>query len=71
VCAAHSLARRPEVGAGLQRPQPSSLVDLTSLRRERETCDENPEPDRCRWLAAILEHGPVVHCPFDSETRLF
>jgi len=53
------------------RPSPSSLVDLAQLRREHETCDDTTEPDRCRWLAALLDHGPVEHRPFDRDLRLF
>jgi hypothetical protein len=53
------------------RPHPSTLVDIASLHHELERCDESTEPARCRWLHAILDHGPIEHRPFDPDLPLF
>jgi len=53
------------------RPRPSSLVDVNTLLREHETCDQSTEPDRCRWLEALVSHGPIEHRPFDEALSLF
>lgn len=53
------------------RPKPSSLVAIEALRDERERCDATVEPARCQWFAALFDHGPIEHRPFDPELRLF
>lgn len=53
------------------RPRPSSLVDVSTLKREHELCDASREPDRCRWLEALVSHGPIEHRPFDDALSLF
>ena len=53
------------------RPQPSTLVDIDSLHGELARCDETEEPARCRWLHAILDHGPIEHRPFDPSLPVF
>jgi cytochrome c553 len=53
------------------RPSTESLVGIDALQREHETCDDSAEPDRCRWLEALVSHGPLVHRPFDQTLRVF
>lgn len=53
------------------RPDPSSLVDVHSLAGELERCDPSTEPERCRLLHALLDHGPIEHRPFDVSLPLF
>jgi hypothetical protein len=53
------------------RPHPSTLVNVDALRGELDHCDETAEPDRCRWLHAVFDHGPVEHRPFDPDLPVF
>lgn len=53
------------------RPRPEQLVDIASLRTEYARCDPNTEPARCRWLDAIVGHGPIEHRPFDARLPVF
>lgn len=53
------------------RPAPSGLVDIASLPQEYERCDRQAEPARCRWLEALMSHGPVEHRAFDSSLPVF
>jgi len=44
------------------RPVDSTLVPLEELRREASTCDASVEPERCRLLQELFEHGtPRAH----------
>ncbi|MFP2904637.1 hypothetical protein ACLESD_06180 [Pyxidicoccus sp. 3LFB2] len=44
------------------RPVDSSLVPLEELQREASTCDASAEPERCRLLQELFEHGmPRAH----------
>ncbi|NMO15090.1 hypothetical protein HPC49_16385 [Pyxidicoccus fallax] len=44
------------------RPKDSSLVPLEELRQEASTCDASAEPERCRLLQELFEHGtPRAH----------
>lgn len=53
------------------RPRPSTLVDIASLVDQHARCDPKTEAARCRWLEAIVGHGPVEHRPFDANLPLF
>lgn len=53
------------------RPHASTLVDIATLRAEMERCDQGREPARCRWLDALLRHGPVERRAFDVELPVF
>ncbi len=53
------------------RPRPSTLVDVDTLRAEHRACDATSEPDRCRWLEALVGHGPLEHRPFADDLSLF
>ncbi|MFP2924788.1 hypothetical protein ACLESO_06140 [Pyxidicoccus sp. 3LG] len=53
------------------RPVDSSLVPLEELRREASTCDASVEPERCRLLQELFEHGtPRAHA-FPASLRTF
>jgi hypothetical protein len=44
------------------RPESSSLVPIEELRTEASTCDAAVEPERCRLLQELFEHGtPRAH----------
>ena len=49
------------------RPDEASLVPLTTLLDEQRGCDASAEPDRCRYLAAIVGHGELRHRAFASD----
>jgi hypothetical protein len=53
------------------RPDPSSLVAADSLHGELERRDPGTEPQRCRLLHALLDHGPIQHRPFDPSLPVF
>jgi hypothetical protein len=53
------------------RPHPATLVSVDALHGELERCDESAEPERCRWLHALLDHGPIEHRPFDAALPVF
>ncbi len=47
------------------RPFERTLVDLQDLPRLRDECDWTAEPDRCRYLHALVDPGPLTARPFD------
>ena len=53
------------------RPRKATLVDVATLRAERDGCDRGVEPARCSWLDAVFAHGPVERRPFDAELPVF
>jgi hypothetical protein len=53
------------------RPRPSQLVDITTLTAEQQRCDRATEPARCRYLDAVVSHGPLEHRPFDESLPRF
>ena len=61
----------PKVPGGrsslLLRPRKSTLVDIATLATEHERCDPEAEPGRCRYLTALVGHGPLEHHPFDED----
>lgn len=53
------------------RPHPQTLVDIGSLSTERDRCRWDQEPERCRYLQALIGHGPVEHRPFEATLPVF
>lgn len=53
------------------RPHPQTLVPVETLPTELQRCDAAREPERCRWLHAIVDHGPLQHRPFDETLPVF
>lgn len=55
-------------GAGFSslalRPMPETLVPIERLQQEHEACDATTEPERCRYLDALVAPGPLVHQAF-------
>jgi len=55
-------------GAGFSslalRPLPETLVPIQRLRDEHAGCDPDAEPERCRYLDALVAPGPLEHHPF-------
>lgn len=46
------------------KPIEGTLISVARLREEHATCDAQEEPDRCRYLDALVGHGPLEHQPF-------
>jgi hypothetical protein len=53
------------------RPRTRSLVPLTSLQSEFESCDPSKEPERCAMLTALVAWGPLEHRGFDKDLPVF
>ncbi len=49
------------------RPHSTTLTSLEDLAAEARVCDPREEPDRCAFLSAMFDHGPVIHQPFPAE----
>lgn len=51
------------------RPAPSTIVPLTLLREEHESCTivDPADVGRCAMLAALFDHGPVEHVPLPES----
>lgn len=49
------------------RPFPKTLLDLDDLPRLRDACDPETELARCRYLHALVDHGPLEHHEFDPS----
>ena len=47
------------------RPFERTLVELDELPKLRDECDPATEPDRCRYLRALVDHGPLQARAFD------
>lgn len=50
--------------SAIVRPTSFFAVDAAALRKERDTCDEAAEPERCAMLHALFDHGDVAQTAF-------
>ena len=53
------------------RPTEESLVSLSSMQEQAETCDAAAEPGRCALLDALFDHGDVRSQAFPEELPTF
>lgn len=53
------------------RPVPSRKVELDSVVRATEACDESAEPERCALLRAVFAQGDVRPRDFPVEFAIF
>ena len=53
------------------QPSARALVPLGQLLEEHAICDEDAEPDRCRYLDAIVAPGPIEHQRFPAAFPVF
>lgn len=59
------------VESGALRPTPRLAVPLEDIRGHHARCDAATEPERCAFLKALFDHGPVTAHEFPAEMPTF
>jgi hypothetical protein len=51
---------RGAFASAVVKPTAFFMLDIESIRHERDICEDMAEPERCAVLRALFDHGPVV-----------